>query len=73
MVATTSPATTATTAATPATTTSKSKATKTVIFSAVGAAAGFGACKLFKAKTMVTVIATIGLAVVGGIIGYKQS
>lgn len=47
---------------------------KAAIFAGAGAATGFVAAKLFKVKkTKVTVVLMLGLAAIGGIIGYKQS
>lgn len=52
----------------------KGNTQKAVMFSAAGAAVGFGASKLFKVqKKSVMILMIIGLAAVGGVIGYKQA
>ncbi len=52
----------------------KGNTQKAAIFAGAGAATGFIAAKLLKVKkTKVTIILVIGLAAIGGIVGYKQS
>lgn len=51
----------------------KKQTQNALMYAGGGAVVGFAAAKLMKAKTKTVVMVTLGLALVGGIVGYKKS